>query len=228
MSSGRIDRRALVPIARLLRVRLRAVGSAKIGRMFAWLLLVGFGAAAVWLRATDGPRASIEGLVTAAARTSAWTSAGLVAFAATSQRALADRRDGIEVLAATRGTSLHALGFARFVATGFEAARLILLPALGLGVLAISLAGNVHVAALRAAALVPLTAFGLVSGIVLGALAVASDAARPAGGRSLFLGLVILPWLVCSFLGHPLLSVPGALNGLLSTGLEVFGLGGLA
>jgi len=84
------------------------------------------------------------------------------------------------------------------------------------------------VAWMRAAALVPIIVFGLVTGAVLGALAVLADIARPTSGRSLFIGTILLPYALFDLLGHPMLSVPGALNGLLSIGLDAFGLGALA
>lgn len=209
--------------------RLRRVTSARVGRWLALLVLVGFAACAVGLRAIDGPSASLAGLVTATARVSAWIGAGLVALAATNQRAIADRRDGLEILAAMRGaTALRGLPVARFLATGFEATRVVLAPSLGVGVLVISLSGDAHVAALRALVLLPVVLFSAVSGFALALLAVACDAMRPTRGRSFFLGAIILPWALFDLLGHPFLSVPGALNGILSTGLDVLGLGALA
>jgi hypothetical protein len=74
----------------------------------------------------------------------------------------------------------------------------------------------------------PIAVFGLATGAVLAALAVIADVARPTTGRSFFVGAIILPYALFDLLGHPMLSVPGALNGLLSVGLDVVGLGALA
>jgi hypothetical protein len=223
-----LDRRALLSATWLMRARLRRLTSAKIGRWGAWFFLLAFAAGAIALRAMDGRAAGIEGLVVATAHTTAWLCAGFVALAATNQRTLTDRRDGIEVLAAMRGASTRTLGWARFLATAFEAARVIAIPSIAVGILTTSLSGTAGVALTRATVLLPIAIYAVVTGAVLAFLSVLSDALRPAGGRSFFMGIIILPWALFDLLGHPAISVPGLLGRVLSVGLDALGVGGLA
>jgi len=212
----------------LMRARLRRVGSAKIGRWSAVLILLGFSACVVGLGVADGRGASLAGFVTATAKTSAWLSAGFIALAAAHQRSLSDRRDGLEVLASMRGASLRTLGLARFLGTGVDATLVVLVPSVVVDLLTVSFSGNVHVAALRALLLFPIALFSLATGFALSFLAVLADVLRPMSGRSLFTGAIVLPWAIFDLLGHPAISVPGALGGLLSVSLQALGLGGLA
>jgi hypothetical protein len=226
--SLRARRLAFRALTRLLRERLTRTSTARVGRLFALGLGVVAAFAAFALRAVDGPAASVEGLVLAAARAAAWLGAGGVALVAADQRAVRDRRDGIEILAMARGATPRGLVAARLVATMSAAFRAVVWPSLVAGAAAVVVSGSAHAALERAGLVVLTVVFAGVTGVTLGALSTISDRLRPTGGRGLFLGLVLLPWAAFDLVGRGVLSVPGALGALLRVGLDLIGLGRLA
>ena len=78
-------------------------------------------------------------------------------------------------------------------------------------------AGSVESALRRTALLAVAIAFAAMTGVLLGAIAVASDTIRPRGGRPVLLAIVLLPWIVGGLVDLPHASVPGALEAFLET-----------
>ncbi|WP_437930446.1 hypothetical protein WMF37_14775 [Sorangium sp. So ce291] len=210
-----VVRRALRGAVALACARLRGAGGGRLGLAVAALISLGYGAMALVLRLDDGTT-SLEGLLGSAARGLAWAAAGPIALAAAHDRPAADRRDGIEALAAARGISRASLHGARSLAAMLEIARVIALPLAALSVLAALLSGSALLALRHLAFGAALALFGAVSGVTLGGLAAASGRVAGARGRALFLALTFIPWALADLAGDSRWSLPGALGAFLS------------
>ena len=111
------------------------------------------------------------------------------------------RLEGRELYGALVGASERSLVAARALAVALGAALLVALPST-LAALAVLGASTSGAAAWeRARVLVALWPFAFVTGALLGPLAVACDRLAQARGRSLFLAVVLLPFLVADPLG---------------------------
>lgn len=220
-------RRAFRALVRLAASRLRKVRGARVGRLLALGVGIVGALVAVGLRIADGPGAAVEGLVVGVGKWAMWIGAGSVALAAANGRTVADRRDGLELMAFSHGASPRTLSSARVVATSLEVARAAMTPSLVVGITALACSGSARTALVRALLLVVLGVFSALGGLSLGAIAAIADRARPAGGRGLFLAVVIAPWAALDLVGRGAFSVPGALGAVLSLGLDAIGLGRL-
>ncbi|KYF68193.1 hypothetical protein BE15_36645 [Sorangium cellulosum] len=195
--------------------RLRGARGGRLGLAMAALISLGYGAMALVLRLDDGTT-SMEGLLGSAARGLAWVAAGPIALAAANDRPTADRRDGIEALAAARGISRASLHGARSLAAMLEVGRVIWLPLAALSVLAALLSGSAQLALQHLAFGAALALFGVVSGVTLGGIAAASGRVAGPRGRALFLSLILVPWALADLAGDSRWSVPGALGAFLT------------
>lgn len=208
-------RRSLRAAVALGCARLRGAPGGRLGLAAAALISLGYGAMALVLRLDDGAT-SLEGLLGSAARGLAWAAAGPVALAAAHDRPAADRRDGIEALAAARGISRASLHGARSLAAMREVARVVALPLAALSVLAALFSGSALLALRHLAFGAALALFGVVSGVTLGGLAAASGRVAGARGRALFLALILVPWALADLAGDSRWSIPGALGAFLT------------
>jgi hypothetical protein len=220
MSSTRPSglRRALGALA-LARARLRAVRGVRAARVLAGLTTVGFAGTALVLRTSDGPGASLEGLVITAARWLVWLSAAPIALAAAEDRRAHDRREGIVALAAAHGLPPEALESARTLAAMAEIVSAIGAPLLVLSLLTAALAGHADVALARVGLGLSAGGFVIVTGVTLGGLAAACARVGGPRGRWLFVGLMAVPWMLADLAGHGSWSIPGALGAVLNAAL---------
>jgi len=217
--------RALVALAR---ERLGASSLARFGRGGAIAIASGYAVVAVVLRAADGPAAPLAGLVASAAPSIAWIGAGSIALAAAHDRAAVDRRDGIALLAGSRGASSEALAAARVVAAMIAIGRGVGLPLIGLALLVAAIAGSASGAARGLAVTLAALVFSAICGVTLGAVAAACGSLGARRGRSFFVAVVVVPWLLADLAGLGAWSLPGALGAALDTAMRLAGAGPLA
>lgn len=217
--------RATRELARMGRARLTRTGFGRAAR-FGSIALATF--AVVWLialRVADGAYAPALGVPVRVARYAFWLGAVPWALAAANERTLADRRDGIEALALSRGLTLASLAWARALCSVTGSARAILIPSLLAGVASAAIAPTVRVLVERALVLVSVATYGIASGVVLGALGALCDMVAPKRGRSVFIALAILSWAASDLANDPRLSLTGLLGSVLHETLRAFGLG---
>lgn len=202
-------------VVALCRERLGATRAGRFGRGFGLVLAAGFAAVAVGLRLTDGADASLSGLTLAAARWIAPVTGGALAYAAAEDRVAADRREGIEALAAARGISPTSLEAARVLAAMAAVARGIGVPLGLLALLTTALAGSVPVVAHRLAVALGALVFAGVTGVTLGGVGAVCGRLGQGRGRWLLLAVVAGPWMLADLAGAGAWSIPGALRALL-------------
>jgi hypothetical protein len=195
--------------------RLRASLGGRIAVIASIPTVLTFAVIAVAIRSNDGPTAPLEGLVPAAARWLAWVVGAPLSLAAARDRRLLDRRDGVEALAAARGFAASALDAARALGAMTTIARAVGVPLVALALFTAALAGNARLIAARVGVAVLAAAFAAIVGVTLGGLASLSARVGHARGRSLFIGLVVGPWILAELLGHGAWSIPAALDALL-------------
>jgi hypothetical protein len=193
--------------------------------MNAMILAAGFVVWIVALRVMDGAAAPTLSLPVKAARWSLWLAAFPVALTAAHQRALADRRDGLEVLALVRGFSGRELARARVVAAALRIAWVIALPAALAGVASLASAGTLRAAADRALVLAVIAAYAVLAGLLLGPIAAVCEVLAPLRGRSLFFFVLVASWAIADLLDSPALSITGALGLAMHVALDAVGLG---
>jgi hypothetical protein len=215
-------------LVRLFALRLGQTRLAKLARFASLAIALGTCITIAVVRASDGPSAPTAKLATSATRVSMWLVALAIALAASHQRAIADRRDGIEMLALSRGFDGSRLMAVRAAAASFLAFRWMLVPVLAAAVATMAASGTVAVLGQRALLLVVLVVFALVAGSVLGALGAAADGLSPRRGRSLFLIALLLSALVAEIARDPAMSITGGLLTVLNGLLHLVGAGKLA
>jgi hypothetical protein len=194
--------------------RLRQAAGGRLGLAMAALIALGYAVVAITLRLEDGTT-SLEGLLGSAARWLAWAAAGPIALAAAHDRPAADRRDGIEALAAARGISRASLHSVRSLSAMLEIARAIAVPSVALAALAALLSGSAWLGLQHLAFGAALALFGAVSGVTLGGLAAVSGQVAGPRGRTVFVALVLVPWALADLAGDAAWSIPGALEAFL-------------
>jgi hypothetical protein len=176
---------------------------------------VAYGVAAIGLRATEGGEASLTGLTIGAAHWLPWLAGAPLALAAAADRADADRRDGVEALAAAHGVQGAGLEAARMLAAMASIAWAIGAPLVLLALFTAALAARGAVVMHRAEVAVGAAAFAMASGVALGGLAaICGRAARRQGGW-LLVAIVVCPWALAELAGHGAWSLPGALDAVL-------------
>lgn len=215
-------RRAAV---RLCRARLRATFAGRAAWSLAIASSMGAVAVALALRLADGPRADLDGLVPLAAALGAWLSGAPLAIASAADRAASDRRDGIEALALGRGISADALASSRVVASAIEIAIASALPAIAAAITVIAASGSFGMAIVRLRSLAGAALVAVVLGVTLGLIASVCGRIAGARGRSLFLAVVMGPWVALGLVDRAAWSIPGALAALIDLVLGAGGVG---
>jgi hypothetical protein len=176
---------------------------------------VAYGFAAIGLRASEGAEASLTGLTIGAAHLLPWLAGAPLALAAAADRADADRRDGVEALAAAHGIPGPNLEAARMLAAMGAVAWAIGAPLVLLALLTAALAARGAVVMARAEVALGAAVFAMASGVALGGLAsICGRAARQKGGW-LLVAVVVCPWALAELAGHGAWSLPGALDAVL-------------
>jgi hypothetical protein len=205
------------------RARLRATPGGRLGLAAAAIVLLIHAILLVVLRLGDAQDGPLDAALRSAARWLALAAGGPIALAAAHDRAAADRREGIEALAAARGLSADALHGTRSIAAMIEVAAAIAAPAAALAALGALLAasgpGALRLLALGAA----LAAFAAICGVTLGGLASISGRLAGPRGRSVLLSVLLIPWVLADLAGHAQWSIPGALEAFLSFAVRAAG-----
>jgi hypothetical protein len=179
------------------------------------------------VRAEDGPEAETTGIARSAARAATWLVAVVIALAASHERSLSDRRDGVELFVFARGLEPSRLTLVRFLAAFRFAARWMLVPVIASAVASLAAAGAPKLLVTRALVLVALSFFAVVTCAVMGSLGAIADAVAPRRGRTLVIAVLALSGFVAELAKDPALSVTGALFTLLN-GLLYVARGGVA
>lgn len=221
------ERAALREVVRLFEARLLTTGFGRFARVASVGISAGTVASIVAMRAAEGPTAPTVKLAVSAVRLSMWLVACAIALAASKQRGIADRRDGIEMLALARGFDGHRLALARALAAGSLALRWMLLPAVVAGLGSALSAGSLKVVGARLLVAAACVAFAAVAAVVLGPLGALADSVAPNRGRSLLLAVLLLSGLASEIAADPAVSITGALLTVLNGLLYVVGAGRL-
>jgi hypothetical protein len=216
-------RPALIALAR---ARLRQTKGGRWSALLGLLLLAAFGVIELILRADEGPGVAFGGLLETATRAITWAAGAPVALAAAHNRARADRDEGIEALAASRGAGPRSLAAVRTFAAMLQATIAVGAPLVVLALLAVVLTGSVPSALRHLGLALGLAGFSLVAGVTIGGVAAACERVGGARGRSLLLAVVLIPWVLTDLVGLRAWSIPGALNAALTFVVRASGLGG--
>ncbi|MCC6521795.1 MAG: hypothetical protein IT373_03970 [Polyangiaceae bacterium] len=180
-------------------------------------LCVGAGA---WI-AREGPAVPLSGWVVRAVRWLGWSSLAPLGLAAAWDPGAAERRDGLDWMARSRGIDGRRLALAHALAVVRVAVR-----RLGAGVLVcaggLALVARADAAAILA--LVPgLVVFAVVCGVTLGLAASACGRAAGRYGPWLLAAVVLLPWMLSDLWAVPRASLPGLLGACLDALVRVTG-----
>ena len=215
-TSARWRRQRIRAAVALGRARLRATTGGRMALVAAVGVALVHAIALLVVRETGAGPAALDATLRSAAQWLAWAAAAPLALAAANDRPAADRRDGIDALAAARGAPSSELHAARALAAMQQVALIIGAPAALLALLGAALAGSTDAALRLASVGAGALVFALAAGVTLGGLAAAS--ARLAGprGRSLLAALVLIPWALGDLAGRATWSIPGALDALLT------------
>lgn len=205
----------------LCRERLRSAGLAQLGRVGAWGVALALGGVAIVSRLGEPLGLDARGLVAEAACASFWVAALPIALAAADDRARVDREEGIALLVASRGGSIDGLAIARLVAAMGSVAIALALPTFAVALAALGTWSPGEGFGRLARGLLAAGLFALSGGVVLGSAASLCERAALRRGRSLLFGLVLVPWILADLVGRPSLSIPGALDALVSLSLGV-------
>ncbi len=171
----------------------------------AGIVLAGASAA----RGHAAPTAALSSLSSLVAW-STWTCGGTLAFAASEDPFSGDPSGGLRWLLAERGVSDRAYRFARTAASFLE----LVLRLASTWVAALLLLALALPAWSLTRLVVPIFGYSLGVAVVLAGLASGCAAAGTGRGRSLFVALLLLPWLISrGWYGAPL-SVPGLLDAM--------------
>lgn len=158
------------------------------------ILISAFFTLSILYLALRGQGARVGNVPARAALVLAWTSGLLVASWNATDRASADRSDGILSLAQRHGLSEASLPAARAVAASLRLSALLMLALLPVALASTFAAPDWTLVLARLAALAPLALFAVAAGLVGGAVASACGALSPRHGRSLLTAIVLLPW----------------------------------
>lgn len=210
----------------LARERLRQTKGGRWSALLGLLSMTAFGLIALVLRADDGPDVALGGLFETAARTIAWAAGVPLGLAVAHDRTRADRAEGVEALAASRGAGRSALDAARTVAAMLQTTLAIGAPLLILALLGVALAGSLTSALRHLGLAAGLAIFSILAGVTIGGLAAACGRLGAMRGRSLLAAVVLVPWILTDLAGLRAWSVPGALGAALSFIVRVAGAGG--
>jgi hypothetical protein len=215
-------------LVRLFSLRLSQTGMARFARVLSFGLALFTVLSIAVMRVEEGPLAPVAPVAIKATRMAMWMVAVLIAFAAAHQRSIADRRDGIEMMAAARGFDGSRLMLVRAAAAFRLSLSWMLLPTLLSAFAALVASGSLSVLGGRALVLVALTVFAVVACALLGLLGAASDWLAPRRGRTVLLATLLLTGLLAEVAKDPALSVTGGLLTVLKGLLYIAGRGELA
>lgn len=179
------------------------------------------------LRAEEGASAGTAKIAVNAARMSMWLVGIAVTFAASHHRAIADRRDGIEMIALGRGFSESRLLAVRAVAAFWLSARCMLVPVVACAAASAASSGSFKVAGKRTLIALAVSLFALLASAVLGPLGALADNLSSKRGRTLVLVALLLSGLAAEVAHDPALAITGALLTALNGLLHVVGAGKL-
>lgn len=205
----------------LARLRIRRSGGGRLARVAGIPLLIGFAAAILVLRVSDGPDAPLAGLVSLSARWITWLVGVPLAFAIAGDRRALDRRDGVDALAFARGFSSQSLEYARLLGAMIETSMAIGRSIVLLALLTAALAGSIPQAIARLMLATSAAGYGVVAGVTLGGVAAICGRVGRSRGRWLFFAVAVGPWILADLAGYGAFSIPGALAAALD-----FALGG--
>jgi len=189
----------------------------RLGARLSWVLGVGGALVVLGLVVVGGESLGTRELIVRGVRWIAWLAAPPIALAAAGAPAERDRADGVDVLVRMHGVSDRRLGVARGVAAMVEVSYRLGLPAVAL-CLSVVMVG----AAWPLLGMLPgLVLFAGWGGLVLGGLGAACGHFGGARGRSLLLAVVLVPWVVADAWGVPGVSIPGAVDMMLTLFADV-------
>jgi hypothetical protein len=205
------------------RARLRGTTGGRLGLAAAAVGVLLHAILLIVVRLDDAQDTPLDAPLRSAAEWLALAVGGPIALAAAHDRATADRRDGIEALAAARGIPAAALHATRSLAAMIEVAVAIAVPAAALAVLGALLAGSAAAALRPLAVGAAIAVFAAVCGVTLGGLASMSGRLAGPRGRSLVAAILLIPWVVADLAGNARWSIPGALDAFLSFAVRAAG-----
>ena len=182
-----------MPVVRLADWRLSGSGAWRAAMFLSIALSIVFTASVLYLGA-KGHGSEAAGAVERSAILIAWVAGGVLSWWSATDRAGADRADGVPVLARLHGLRTDWLPAARCIVATVRLSVLVALSILPVAIASMATAPSVHLALWRLAALAPIGLYATAVGLVGGALACACGAASPRHGRSLFAALVLGPW----------------------------------
>jgi len=215
-------------LVRMFSSRLAATRLGRAARFFSVTIALGAVVFIGVIRVSEGAMATTARFATISARWSMWLVAICIALAASHQRAVADRRDGIEMLALARGFDGSRLLAVRALAAFWFSLRWMLVPAICAAVMSMATSGSTSVLFDRAKVLLAVVLFAIASSLVLGPLGAIADGLAPKRGRSVFIAALILSGFLAEIARDPSLSITGGLGQLLRTLLHALGVGRLA
>lgn len=228
MSAAASPYRAFRELTRLFARRLGETTLARLARFASVAIALLTCSAIVVTRVQDGPDAPLAKLALGATRTSMWLVAVAIALAASHQRSLADRKDGIELIATARGFDGARLGAVRAAAAASLSLRWMLLPAVATGLAAMAGSGSLKTLLARTAILAAVLVFTLLAASVLGALGAVADLLSARRGRTVLLSALLLSALLAEVARDPALSITGGLLTAFKGLLYLAGAGKLA
>jgi hypothetical protein len=208
--------RKLRGLIALCRARVRATTGARVAVSGSTLVGIVSMVVAIVVRVSDGPDASLGGLVSTSARWVTWVAGAPLALAVAHDRRALDRSEGIEALVLVRGFGAQALESARALGAMIQIALVIGTPIVLLASLSVALSGTIPAALARAPFVVGAAAFAAVAGVTLGGVATVCGSLGAGRGRWLLLAVVVLPWILASELGRSSWSIPGVLQAALA------------
>jgi hypothetical protein len=186
-------RSALVRAVQLAGWRLAGSGAWHAAKAAALVLSVFFTASVVYL-GLKGHGGQVAGALQRSSLWIGWAAGVMVAWWCATDRASADREEGVAALARLHGLRVEQFPAARGIAATVRLTVLVALALLPVAVATVATAPGVGAAAWRLSALLPLALFSGGVGLVGGGLAAACGAAAPRHGRALLASVVLVPW----------------------------------
>lgn len=198
---------------RLAAWRLTSSLSWKVARAMAVMVSVGLTLAVVVL-GVKGRSDGVQSVVARACVLVAWVTMPLVAAWSAKDREGIDRADGVEELAGMHGIARGDLRVGRGLAATMRLSMLVFAATAPVLLAVVASASSLGAALQSAIAIAPLAGFALGVGVVGGGLATACGGLSPSRGRTLWLAVVLVPWMLDGVLTHARAQV-GSLPGLL-------------
>ncbi|HRI65491.1 MAG TPA: hypothetical protein PK156_14685 [Polyangium sp.] len=207
--------------ASLIRARMGQTRLSRVGSALAMGVAVSIVVFAIFLRASDGASAPLDGLLEMGAGLIACVAAFPTTLAAATDRRTLDREAGIEALVTMRGVHVAQLELVRVYAAMMLIARATAIPLLTIALVITALASNGAIVLGRLGVALGLVMFAAMVGVVLGSVATFSARVGGRRGKLLASAIVFLPWILGEAFGRGIYSIPGALDAALSLIIEV-------